>query len=112
MEKEFYYNVRVRIREKDSIYDEYFGRGIAQLLHGVKEYHSLNLSAKNMGMAYSKAWRVIKEAEEALDMVLLHRMGQKGSSLTEEAEQFLAVYEEAEKEAVGAVQKVFKQYYG
>lgn len=112
MEKKFHYSVRVRIREKDSVYEEYFGRGIAQLLHGVKEYHSLNLSAKQMGMAYSKAWRVIKEAERALGMILLHRMGQKGSCLTEEAEQFLAVYEEAEEAAVGAVQRVFEQYYG
>ncbi len=112
MEKKFHYNVRVRIKEKDSVHEEYFGRGIAQLLHGVKEYHSLNLSAKQMGMAYSKAWRVIKEAERALGMILLHRMGQKGSCLTEEAEQFLAVYEEAEEAAVGAVQGVFEQYYG
>ena len=62
--KEFYCNTRVRVRGKDSRNNDYFGRGVADLLHGVEEYHSLNLSAKNMGMAYSKAWRIVKLAEE------------------------------------------------
>ena len=38
-----------------------FGRGIASLCIGVRDTGSLNAAAKSMGMAYSKAWRIIKD---------------------------------------------------
>ena len=43
-----------------------FGPGIAQLLHRVQEYHSLRAAALSMDMAYSKAWTVLRTAEEQL----------------------------------------------
>ena len=52
---EFYYIARLRIKRKDDKGNEYFGRGVADLLHGVDEFCSLNLAARHMGMAYSKA---------------------------------------------------------
>ena len=109
--KEFYCNTRVRVRGKDSRNNDYFGRGVADLLHGVEEYHSLNLSAKNMGMAYSKAWRIVKLGEETLGIQLLYRMGKSGSRLTREGTNLLEVYEEAEKEASRVVCDIFENYY-
>ena len=38
-----------------------FGRGVAMLCRGVRDDGSLNKAAKNMGMAYSKAWRIMKQ---------------------------------------------------
>lgn len=108
--KEFYCNTRVRVKGKDSKSNDYFGRGVADLLHGVEEYHSLNLAAKHMGMAYSKAWRIVKLAEETLDLQLLHRMGKSGSRLTKEGAHLLAVYEEAEQAASRAVCEIFEKY--
>lgn len=108
---EFYCNTRVRVKGKDSKEHDYFGRGVADLLHGVEEYHSLNLSAKHMGMAYSKAWRIVRLAEETLGIQLLYRMGKNGSRLTEEGVQLLEVYEEAEKEASRIVCEIFDRYY-
>lgn len=81
------------------------------MLHGVEEYHSLNLSAKHMGMAYSKAWRIVKLAEETLGIQLLYRMGKSGSRLTREGTTLLEVYEEAEKEASRVVCDIFENYY-
>ena len=52
-----------------------FGRGVAMLCRGVRDDGSLNKAAKNMGMAYSKAWRIIKDTEAALDVQLLYRGG-------------------------------------
>lgn len=109
--KEFYCNTRVRVRGKDSRNNDYFGRGVADLLHGVEEYHSLNLSAKHMGMAYSKAWKIVKLAEETLGIQLLYRMGKNGSRLTEEGARLLEVYEEAEREASRVVYEIFEKYY-
>ncbi|HWQ58978.1 MAG TPA: ModE family transcriptional regulator, partial [Clostridia bacterium] len=40
-----------------------FGPGIAELLGRVDEAKSLRAAAQQMGMAYSKAWRIIKECE-------------------------------------------------
>ena len=76
---EFYYIARLRIKRKDDKGNEYFGRGVADLLHGVDEFCSLNLAARHMGMAYSKAWRIVRQAEEALGIQLLHRMRKSGS---------------------------------
>lgn len=40
-----------------------FGHGCVLLLQGIAREHSLNRAAKSMGMAYSKAWRIVNEAE-------------------------------------------------
>ena len=52
----------------------------------------LNAAAKGMKMAYSKAWRIIKETEAALGMQLLDRDGAHGSTLTEEGNKLLDTY--------------------
>lgn len=109
---EFYYITRVRIKQKTDREDAYFGRGVADLLHGVEKHHSLNQAAKEMGMAYSKAWRIVGEAENALGISLIHRMRKNGSSLTREGEKMLAAYEEAERAAWKAVDEVMERYYG
>ena len=48
-----------------------FGPGVAQLLHRVERLHSLRAAAMEMEMAYSKAWTVIKNSENALGFKLL-----------------------------------------
>ncbi|MBO4915924.1 MAG: LysR family transcriptional regulator [Oscillospiraceae bacterium] len=74
-----------------------FGPGIAELLHRVDEHHSLRAAAQSMEMAYSKAWKITKNAEEGLGVKLLASStggkGGGGAELTDEARQFLAAYE-------------------
>ncbi|MFI3312713.1 MAG: LysR family transcriptional regulator [Eubacteriales bacterium] len=48
-----------------------FGPGIAELLQKVEEFHSLRKAAASMGMAYSKAWTLVKTCEEHLGEKLL-----------------------------------------
>ena len=86
--------------------------GVADLLHGVDEFCSLNLAARHMGMAYSKAWRIVRQAEEALGIQLLHRMRKSGSTLTVEGRKMLEAYEEAERAAWAAADAVMERYYG
>ena len=74
--------IRLSITNPASESGSVFGRGIANLCLGVREAGSLNAAAKGMGMAYSKAWRIIKETEAALGIQLLNRDGAHGSTLT------------------------------
>ena len=59
-----------------------FGHGCVLLLQGIAREHSLNRAAKSMGMAYSKAWRIVNEAEGQLSCKLIERDGARGSTLT------------------------------
>ena len=75
-----------------------FGPGIAQLLHRVQKYHSLRAAALSMDMAYSKAWTVLRTAENALGYKLLYSSaGGKnggGAVLTPQGEKLLEQYDE------------------
>ena len=48
-----------------------FGPGIATLLERVREHRSLRAAASSMEMAYSKAWRIIRTAEEVFGCKML-----------------------------------------
>lgn len=88
-----------------------FGPGIVYLLNGIRETGSMNQATKDMNMAYSKAWRIIKEAEKMLGFKLLDRYtGSKGSTLTKEAEDILELYEEIKIEIDKAAENVIEKY--
>lgn len=74
-----------------------FGPGISKLLHQVEELHSLRAAAISMDMAYSKAWSIIRQAENSLGFSLLNRtVGGRnggGANLTDEAKKLLETYD-------------------
>ena len=78
--------------------EKFFGEGPARLLHGVQEYGSLRAAAMSMEMAYTKALKLIRNAENALGFALIRRStGGKdggGSCLTEEGKEWLQRYED------------------
>ena len=104
--------IRLSIMNPDAESGSLFGRGIASLCLGVRETGSLNAAAKGMGMAYSKAWRIIKDTEAALDLQLLNRDGAHGSDLTEAGNKLLDTYhaieEKLQKEAEELFEAAFK----
>ena len=71
---------------------------LAELLRRVKEHHSLRAAAASMGMAYSKAWTILKQSEKSLGFpLLLSSTGGKnggGAVLTPEAKKLLAAYDD------------------
>ena len=74
-----------------------FGPGVAELLRRVDTRHSLRAAANSMEMAYSKAWKIVKTAEQELGFRLLSsstggRNG-GGASLTPEAVRLLSAYD-------------------
>ncbi len=93
----------------------FFGPGVAQLLTLVEETGSLNSAAGRMGMAYSKAWKIIKKAEQQLGFPLLTRtIGGKsggGSSLTEECKSFLERYLTLQKAANEVTDGLFRELF-
>ena len=84
--------IRLSITNPKSDSHAEFGRGIALLCQGVREKGSLNAAAKSLGMAYSKAWRIIKDTEATLGVQLLDRDGAHGSSHTKEGNKILDAY--------------------
>ena len=59
-------------------------------------------------MAYSKAWRIIKETEAALGTQLLNRDGAHGSTLTEEGDKLLDTYLAIDAKLQKEAEKAFK----
>ena len=94
MDKELHLKLTVRLYTDDN--QRCFGPGIATLLERVREHHSLRSAAASMEMAYSKAWRIIRTAEEVFGCKMLRSTtgGRNGGGavLTPQAEQLLAAY--------------------
>ena len=77
--------------------EKFFGEGPARLLRGVEAHGSLRAAAMSMDMAYTKALKLIRNAENALGFPLIRRStGGKdggGSNLTDEGREWLERYE-------------------
>jgi molybdate transport system regulatory protein len=86
-----------------------FGKGIATLMRGVEDLGSLNAAAKKIHMAYSKAWRIMKETEAGFGFNLIDRDGARGSTLTPEGKKLLAAYEQLELEGSESLAMRFKE---
>ena len=101
--------VRIAISVEGGSRGSMFGRGVADLCLGVREKGSLNAAAKDMRMAYSKAWRIIKDTEAALDVQLLYRNGAHGSQLTEDCERILEAYQAIESDLQAEAERRFQE---
>ena len=103
----------------------FFGPGVAELLERVREHRSLRAAAASMEMAYSKAWRIIHEAEEGFGFRLLDstiggrhggvRMAAPNPAtkiiMTPEAEQLLADYRRFEADIFAYSQARFQEIF-
>lgn len=72
------------------------GPGLIRLLELSSRTGSMQEACAQMGMAYSKAWKILKEAEEAIGQPLLKRVsggtGGGSSQLTEEGARLIEGY--------------------
>lgn len=101
------------VDEKD---DKFFGEGPYRLLKQVEETGSLHSAANVLGMAYSKATKLLKNAEKSLGFPLtVRKIGGKsggGSVLTDEAKDFLCRYEAYRNDCTTYNEEMFKKYFG
>ena len=106
---EYSFSIRLKI-SRGSDHRTGFGPGIAQLLSGIEKSGSLNQAAKDINMAYSKAWKIIREVEDKLGFMLIERRGAHGSVLTTQGKITLEAFNLMEKEAIVAARSVFDRF--
>lgn len=105
------YDARIRIYYAE----RNFGPGTAELMRQIVRTGSMSAACKEMGMAYSKAWKLIRFAEKDLGFPLLEgtRGGEHGGKtvLTEAGlkllNRYLAFLGEAEEE----LDRLFEKYF-
>ncbi|MGM9589175.1 MAG: NTP transferase domain-containing protein [Faecousia sp.] len=94
---------------------KFFGEGPCQLLRLVEETGSLRCAAASMEMAYSKALKLIKQAESALGFPLTERCAGGrdggGSTLTPEGRAFLQQYEAYRDACVQVNRALYHRYF-
>ena len=92
-----------------------FGPGIAALLSAVKEHRSLRSAAISMDMAYSKAWKILRNCEKELNCKLLQStIGGKhggGAVLTAEAEALLEAYTDYCRKVRAFAEEAFGEHF-
>lgn len=104
-----------RITFFDDCGEKFFGEGPARLLRGVEALGSLRSAAMDMEMAYTKALKLIKQAEASLGYPLITRTtGGKdggGSVLTEEGKRWLSKYEAYRDACVHQNRQLFRAFF-
>jgi len=95
--------------------EKFFGEGPCRLLRAVDETGSLRCAAQSMGMAYTKALKILTNAERALGFPLTVRFaGGKdggGSSLTPEGKEWLCRYEAYRDACVQANLRLYLEFF-
>jgi molybdate transport system regulatory protein len=93
-----------------------FGDGPFELLRRVEKKMSLHQAASQMGMSYSKAWRLIRTLEERLGFTLLERKvgGQLGggSRITLQAKDLMNHYQQFREEVKKGLDKIYQKHFG
>lgn len=107
--------VVTRVTFLDDNGERFFGEGPARLLRGVEACGSLRAAAMSMEMAYTKALKLIKQAEAALGYSLITRTtGGKdggGSILTPEGKRWLSQYEAYRDACVLSNQELYRRFF-
>jgi molybdate transport system regulatory protein len=92
-----------------------FGDGPYTLLRRVEKMGSLHQAAKQMGMSYSKAWRLIRTLEERLGFTLLERkvggISGGGSRVTSQGEDLMNHYERFRRNVEKGLEKIYRKHF-
>ena len=92
-----------------------FGKGPYELLRHIKVLGSLNKACQIMGISYSKASSILLRCEEATSLELLHRSAGGsfggGSSITEDAEKLMKIYESFISEVDLSIKQLYTEHF-
>ena len=92
-----------------------FGPGMSTLLRGVESTGSLQGAAQTMSMAYSKAWKMLKESEKAWAFMLTERetggRDRGGSTHTPKALRLLEAYDAFMAETRQELDRLFEKHF-
>lgn len=105
----------MRVYLMDDENRKFFGEGPYRLLRAVEETGSLRAAAGTMDMAYTKALKMLRHAEQAVGAPLTTRStGGKdggGSRLTPEGKELLAKYEAYRDQCAEANRRIYHQIF-
>lgn len=103
-------SLRIRL-EREEVF---WGIGISRLLHCVQKTSSLRAAARLMHISYSKAWKILKTAEEGLGFPLLKKetggRAGGGSELTDAAARLTEAYDAMVAETDRMMQQYFTEH--
>ena len=104
-----------RVYLLDEQQQKFFGEGPYRLLLAVEETGSLRAAALSMGMAYTKALKLLKRAENALGHPLTDRSAGGrdggGSRLTPMGKELLRKYEAYREQCIQANREIYRQVF-
>lgn len=109
-------NITVRLTARLFAEEKCYGPGVEQLLKAVEKHRSLRAAAASMSMAYSKAWSIIRAAEQGFGCKLLRSTiggsGGGGAQLTDEARQIMEAYDAYCRKLDAYGQELFRELFG
>ena len=95
--------------------ERFFGAGPCELLLEVERLGSLRAAAQHLGMAYTKAFAIIKRAEAEFGFALTRRtIGGKGggsSRLTDDAKELIKRYEAYRAACAAMADSLYLEYF-
>ncbi len=93
----------------------FFGPGIQELLIRIDECGSVKQACQEMGLSYTKGWRILKTAETAFGFALVdRRQGGKGggaATLTSEARDITERYLELQQEVTAYAKERYAVHF-
>ena len=106
--------VTARVKLTFCTEERFFGPGVCELLEGIRDSGSIQAAAARMEMSYTKAWKILKRAEEEIGTSLITRMsgGKNGgsSTLTADGERAVRDFREMESKLNEYAATIMKEY--
>lgn len=94
--------------------DKFMGIGVLWLLQKISECGSLRAAAAEMGVSYSKAFRMVENLESSLGAEVLERhrggMQRSGARLTPFGLAFIELYDDFQKECKSLMEEPFENF--
>lgn len=108
MNTEITFENKLMLRDDNGVF---FGPGSAELLEAIDKTGSVRSAASTMGLSYTKAWTIIRNAQKGIgeELVLSVKGGAGGGNarLTDEGKKLLKGYKSFSKKAQTALEKAF-----
>lgn len=107
------YSLKVKLYLEDS-QEKFMGIGVLWLLQKVEECGSLRSAAINLGISYSKAFKMVENLESALGQSVLERKrggsSRIGASLSPFGVQFVSLYDGFQKQCKQLLEEPFEDF--
>lgn len=106
-------NLKVKIYLENEN-EKFMGIGVLWLLQKVSLCGSLRSAASELGISYSKAYKMIENLEASLGREVLERkkggMNRTGASLTPFAQDFIVLYDNFQKQCKVQLEKPYNDF--